>query len=162
ALQKPAAKSQPVGKRARSLVKIPVWRHRLRIEVIESRILQRMRSIMEAPGQSLVGGNNGIELRERVERPGSAETLSKGQRIDFVFAEQVFRPFQKVQAVGDQGPAKIKSGRGIPYSLEVSASNKKIRQRIIQAVAPLLAAPPRIRRDHSRGEAPVLCQVGHL
>src|SRR5271157_1185181 len=67
ALQHPASNGEPVGEGEGGLVEIGVRGHGLRIEVIESDILLGMRSVMETPGQGVVGSKDRIELRERVE-----------------------------------------------------------------------------------------------
>ena len=108
--KKPAADGQPVSERASSLVEIRVGRYRLRVEIIQSLILLRMRSEMEAAGQGLVGRKDRIELREGVERLRGAEALGKRQGADLLLVEQVFDAFEEIQVVGDDGAAEIESG----------------------------------------------------
>src|SRR5208337_1926105 len=102
------------------------------------------------------------ELREGVERRRGAQTLGKRQGSNLLLVEQVFGTFQEVQAVGDNGATEIESGSRVPDAVQVPASDEKVGKRVIQAVAPFLASASRIRRDYTRGEAPILCQVWHL
>ena len=85
--------------------------------------------------------------------------MIKRQRAHLLLIKQVF---EEIQTIGDKGAAQIKSGSCVPHTVEVSAADEKVGKRIIQTVIPLLTSASRIRRDYAGGEAPILCEVGHL
>src|SRR6202522_3579975 len=162
ALQQSAVDGQPIGERSSGLVEITVGGYWVRIEVIQSGILQRMWGKMEAAGQSLAGRENRVHLREGIERRRGTQTLVKGQCFDLLLVEQVFNAFQEIQVVGEYGTAHIESGSRVAYAIEVITTDEKVWKRIIETVIPLLTSTTRIRRNYARSEAPILCQVRHL
>src|SRR5208282_3388238 len=119
---------------------VRIGRYRLRVEIVQSDILLRMRSEMEAARQGLVGGENRIELRERVERLRRAETLGKRQGVDFLLVEEIFGAFEEIEVIGNDRSAQVKSGSRVAHPFKMTAANEKVGEWIIQTVIPFLAA----------------------
>ena len=162
ALQERAANCEAVGEGEGRLVEIGIWRHRLRIEIIESGILQCVWSEMEAGRQSVIGGDDGIELRKRIERFRGAQALVERKSADFLLVKQILDAFEKVQVIGNNGATNIEPRGSIAHTIQVAASDEEVGKRIIQTVVPLLASASRIGSDYAGSKAAVFGEVGHF
>ena len=86
----------------------------------------------------------------------------KGKRTNLRLVDEVFRTFREEKAISDERTAKVEPRRSVAQAFEVSAADAEVRQRIVQAVVPLISAGAGFRADHARGETSILGQVGRL